>query len=291
MPILVNGDLVPEEFIREESERAASLAQAEDIADPLERSIRVREAAEAAAIDRTLFRQVRDQLGEPVDSALVEEQLDRLRREAPEGSALDEAALRREIEETIKIEGAFARLIGPIPPARKTEIAQFYNMHLERFREPEKVRVSHIYRKLGSAPDDQIRLDLSIALGELERGESFAEVAKRHSDDKREGGALGWAPRGALGPEFDGVVFAMRPGERSPVFQTPLGFHIVEVHERREARTAELVEVRPRIERAIHAMRQRSAMEAVMKQLRETAEIRRISRREAEDLQNAPAAR
>ena len=58
----------------------------------------------------------------------------------------------------------------------------------------------------------------------------------------------GLAP-GRLPEDFVAAVFAQKTGERGAPFQTELGWHIVEVTERRPARQAELAEVRGEIER------------------------------------------
>jgi len=58
---------------------------------------------------------------------------------------------------------------------------------------------------------------------------NFAEVAKAKSQDgsKANGGSLGVFARGAMVPEFDAAVRALKPGEVSGVFETQFGFHIV----------------------------------------------------------------
>jgi peptidyl-prolyl cis-trans isomerase SurA len=75
-------------------------------------------------------------------------------------------------------------------------------------------------------------------LTELKKGADFAEVAKRESMDpstKNVGGDLGWNRRGgspgqpALVPEFEAVMFALRPGELSPIVHTSFGYHIIRV--------------------------------------------------------------
>lgn len=69
-------------------------------------------------------------------------------------------------------------------------------------------------------------------LVEIKKGGDFELIAKRESMDpgsKAQGGDLGWNRRGAMVPEFDRVMFALAPGQISPVIETPFGYHIIRV--------------------------------------------------------------
>lgn len=69
-------------------------------------------------------------------------------------------------------------------------------------------------------------------LAEIRRGGDFENIAKRESMDpgsKAVGGDLGWTRRGATVPEFERVMFALNPGQVSPVFETAFGFHVLRV--------------------------------------------------------------
>lgn len=70
-------------------------------------------------------------------------------------------------------------------------------------------------------------------LAEIRRGGDFEQIAKRESMDpgtKPLGGDLGWNRRGGgLVPEFEAMMFALRPGEVSPVIETAFGYHIIRV--------------------------------------------------------------
>ena len=70
-------------------------------------------------------------------------------------------------------------------------------------------------------------------LVEIKRGGDFEQIAKRESMDpgtKQLGGDLGWNRRGSgLVPEFEQMMFALRPGEVSPVIETAFGYHIIRV--------------------------------------------------------------
>ncbi len=59
---------------------------------------------------------------------------------------------------------------------------------------------------------------------------NFAALAQQYSQDpgsKPRGGALGIFPRGAMVPEFDKAVAALKPGEISPLVETQFGYHII----------------------------------------------------------------
>jgi hypothetical protein len=67
-------------------------------------------------------------------------------------------------------------------------------------------------------------------------GEDFAALAKEFSTDpgsKGEGGDLGWFGRGVMVKPFEDTAFALKVGEISEVFESPFGYHIVKLEERR----------------------------------------------------------
>jgi len=59
---------------------------------------------------------------------------------------------------------------------------------------------------------------------------NFAQLAKDNSQDPgsaRNGGSLGLFPAGQMVPEFEKALVALKPGEISPVIETPYGYHII----------------------------------------------------------------
>jgi murein DD-endopeptidase MepM/ murein hydrolase activator NlpD/parvulin-like peptidyl-prolyl isomerase len=67
------------------------------------------------------------------------------------------------------------------------------------------------------------------ALQELQSGDaSWDDLAELYAPQT--GGDLGWFPRGYLTqPGLDAAAFALQPGQLSPVIETALGFHILQV--------------------------------------------------------------
>jgi peptidyl-prolyl cis-trans isomerase SurA len=82
-----------------------------------------------------------------------------------------------------------------------------------------------------AAAKEAARVKAESLLAEVKRGGDFESIAKRESMDpsKDVGGDLGWARRGQMVPAFEQWLFALQPGQTSPVVETPFGFHIIRV--------------------------------------------------------------
>ncbi len=71
----------------------------------------------------------------------------------------------------------------------------------------------------------------------LQGGADFEALAKQVSQDPgsaRRGGVLGWFSRHQMVKEFEDAAFALQPGQMSKPFQSPFGWHIVLMKERKQ---------------------------------------------------------
>jgi peptidyl-prolyl cis-trans isomerase SurA len=121
-------------------------------------------------------------------------------------------------------------------------LRRFYAQNIQRFKEPDHIRISHILVMIPQNADDLLVAALrhkgKTILERLRRGEDFQELARLYSDDAsgKTGGDLGFFKRGELLPELEGIAFNLKPGEISGLVWTKIGFHIVKITERREGR-------------------------------------------------------
>ncbi len=95
-----------------------------------------------------------------------------------------------------------------------------------------------VYKPKVSEEARAVALDRINTLREsiVEGGADFAVLARKQSADPgsgRQGGELGWAPRGTFVPEFEAAAYRLDVNEVSEVVESPFGFHIIQLLERR----------------------------------------------------------
>ncbi len=111
-----------------------------------------------------------------------------------------------------------------------TDSLPFFNAEVEIRELVYKPPVNDVEKARARAQAEQLRQRI------VDKGESFAELAKKYSDDPgsgAQGGDLGWQKRGVFVPDFEAAVYKLDPGQISPVVETEFGFHIIQLLERR----------------------------------------------------------
>ncbi len=83
----------------------------------------------------------------------------------------------------------------------------------------------------GATPDVKAKAKAKAnALRSQANASNFAALAKTNSEDPASaarGGSLGLFRRGAMVPDFEKALLALKPGEISPVIETEYGYHII----------------------------------------------------------------
>ena len=139
----------------------------------------------------------------------------------------------------------------------------------------EQTHARHILIKTNEVvSSDEAQRKLVILKERLDNGADFAELARLHSNDASaaKGGDLGWLYAGDTVPEFERAMATLKPGEISQPVQSPFGWHLIQVLERR---VQDVSSERQRLI-ARQAIRERKADEAYqdwLRQLRDRAYV------------------
>ena len=130
-------------------------------------------------------------------------------------------------------------------------LLDLYGWSMDNFKE--KIVKPDMYRmelnKKRIATDSslvQAKTKIAQAQAELKNGASFAEAAKKYSEGEsaKNGGELGWFTADQMLPEIAVAAFAMKKGEQSDVLESSLGFHIIQVDDRKTEEGVDKIRVR-----------------------------------------------
>jgi len=138
-----------------------------------------------------------------------------------------------------------------------------------------QTRARHILIKTNElVPEAEARRRLLSLKERLDNKASFAELARQHSEDSSnvKGGELGWLSPGDTVPEFERAMNTLQPGQVSNPVQTPFGWHLIEVLERRNAdvsRDHQRIEAR----KALRARKSDESYQEWLRQLRDRAYV------------------
>src|SRR5579864_8167114 len=215
MPWLVNHQPVPEELIRQEEALIARHPFWLQIADEGERARAIRKAAEQSAIDKVLIAQLAAADPRPIDPQLIAQHLPRFLNAHPNGG-FDAPTACQAIEQQLRIERFIQEMTAGAPEPTAEEIEAHYSKYGHNFLAPERYRVAHIIKHVTpEQPAEQAEAAIALALAELERGEPFFDVVRRHSNCPDQAGEIPeFTIPGEMLVEFEEAISALQPGER-----------------------------------------------------------------------------
>ena len=189
-----------------------------------------------------------------------------------------------------KIPTLFADALKPLQPGQVSPILKsgsgFHILKLNDKRgldatlKVTQTHARHILIKTNELTSESDARNRLLQLKErIDNGAKFDELARLHSEDASasKGGDLGWLNPGDTVPDFEKAMNALQPGEVSEPIQSPFGWHLIQVLERREQ---DVTQERQKLV-ARQAIRERKGEEAFqdwVRQIRDSAyvEIRPI---------------
>ena len=119
------------------------------------------------------------------------------------------------------------------------EVEKYYKEPKDNFKE-ESVEAYHILvstlddnnKPVDDSKKEELKSKAESLLKEIKNGGDFEKIAKENSDDKssgKKGGYLGYFTKDSKNAQFTKEAFKLEKGQVSNVFETPFGYEIVKV--------------------------------------------------------------
>jgi peptidyl-prolyl cis-trans isomerase D len=230
-----------------------------------DRSLRLQGLSPAAFEDRVRKALVAEQLAQAIENGVFVTQREvsdnlRLQKQTREFSyfiipaadyRVDEAVSDEEVKtyyathenafispEKAKVEYILldATTIGETVTVNEDLLQGFYEDNQDQYGIPEQRQASHILIQVAQDAEqtavDEAKAKIEELAEKIAQGESFAELAKQHSQDPGsapEGGDLGYFGKGTMDPAFEGAVFALEEGAVSEPVRSSFGFHLIKL--------------------------------------------------------------
>ena len=237
-------------------------------------------------IDRELLFQESQKKGMTVTPAAVESQLEKIRANYPDSVKFkdvlkqmntSEDDVRKLIIKGMAIRELIEKEVNPGVNVSEGETRKFYDAHPDYFKQPERVRASHILIKHGAddAAKAASRKKIEAVRKRLAEGEDFATVAKEVSEGPSapKGGDLGFFGRGQMVKPFEMAAFALAPNTVSDVVTTRFGLHLIKVVEKEPEKVVAYEEAKTQIMANLTNQKRQLAVEDYLDKLREAASI------------------
>ena len=159
-----------------------------------------------------------------------------------EKANIDEAYLKETIKKDLVINKYKEKYEEDLKVTDK-EIETYYNKNKSDFKE-ESIEAYHILvsilddedKQVSDSEKDKLKSKANKIAEKIKSGEDFEKLAKENSDDKstgKNGGYLGYFTKEDKNPEFTKKVFSLDKGQVSDVFETPYGYEIVKVTDKK----------------------------------------------------------
>ncbi len=195
-----------------------------------------------------------------------------------QSNSLDERSLRKALYNELLFNEVMQAVSEEIPVISDIDIKLFYEMHSDRFNQPEKRRVYHILITVNpdfqeNTPYQAKQNMLNIADKLNNRVNRFEDFAQRYSEcpTAMEGGKLGDVVRGQLYPELDEAVFNLHENEISQIIETEMGFHLIWCETIIPAKKVPLSRVRDKIRGILEQRQQHGYQSRWLEGLKEEA--------------------
>ena len=111
------------------------------------------------------------------------------------------------------------------------ELHNLYQQKMADYKAHQERRAAQILIA-DKGSEEAVKAKLKMIQKKLDEGESFATLARKYSDDAlsaKQGGDLGFAPKGTYGPAFEKALFSMKKGQVKGPIKTQYGYQFIKL--------------------------------------------------------------
>lgn len=253
------------------------------IVTPIERKIARQAALEELIVHQLLRLQVQasPSLHEVTDEE-VHERLRRLVGRFESKGALEtamksqgiatEGDLRARLSARIRQEKLIEERIRPAIQVSDAEARQWFEENQAAVSFPARVKARHLFLPTLDHPPEEAKQRLEAALADLRgKNKDFPTLAREISEDpatKDSGGELGWMTYDRLPADLGAPLFSL-PVKQPTLLRTRLGWHLVELTDKKAGEPLTFEQAKPEILAALEAVKRRKATEDFRRALRQ----------------------
>ena len=158
------------------------------------------------------------------------------------------------------------------------EVRAYFEQHRVGDAVPERWRARHLFLSNHEKGKGDREVEIREIAGQIAAGKlKWPDVIAKRSDDERtklRQGDLDWFSEGRMPAEFIAVVKTQVLGKVGEPVKTKLGWHLVDVLEKRPAREAKFEECAAEIRAKLEVEKREAALAALLKSLRDAASAR-----------------
>ncbi len=138
------------------------------------------------------------------------------------------------------------------------DLVRFYRDNISRYMKDEQRKAHHIFFALEPNADrrevDRVMSRARATLAKLQNPSNFEDLARKYSEGPAasKGGDLGYIKKDEVFPEFERLLFSLKPGQVGGPVRTRAGVHIVKLDEIKGGLPVPLEKVKDAIRSEVH---------------------------------------
>lgn len=191
-----------------------------------------------------------------------------------QANGLNRDSLRAALYRELTFDGVMQIIGSRSADITELDIKLFYEMHHDRFEQPETRVTRHILITVNPEFAENTEYESRKKIDEIRtrlgsRTNRFTQFAKQYSECPTaiDGGKLGDITRGQLYPQLDEMLFSMQESEISPVVESEMGYHILYCEQIKPAKRIPYNKVKSRIREILLERNRRNCQKSWLAEL------------------------